>query len=164
MEILKCPNCKIGKPVSEFYKNYAGVRCISCTSQVNTNLVADSAKRFLERRNIPLFIKAVKDAYKNSGMGLKPYSRSISLGKNVIGDWINENTKPSQKLQHEISKKLSIPFEEFVFKKNINNEYACGIRVCFSCKAEFLVYKKQNHLTHNCSDCIQSQRLVYKKR
>lgn len=99
-------------------------------------LIDDGAKRYLERRKLPDFIEGVKQAKNASGFSWEEFSRSLGLGKNVVGDWIRGNKKPLQYSQLNISKKLNIPYEEFLFKQNYKGEYPCGLRIADLCKMQ----------------------------
>lgn len=157
-----CTKCNTQHLLKEFYgvdRRY----CKYCISQKNIGQIEDGAKRYLERRQLPVFIEAVKQSKIKSGLSWQNFSRQLGLGKNVVYDWISENKQPSQHLQLTISQELTIPYEPFLFIQNDNGEYSCGLRICNSCQTEYLIYKKQNYLTHNCPECIQNRKVKYQK-
>lgn len=156
-----CTKCKTNRPQSTFYSLHTV--CKFCVSKRNCETIEDGAKRYLERRQLPIFIEAVKQEKEKSGMSWAAYSLSLGFSnKDVVYEWFRRDKKPSQQSQLHVSQKLNIPYEPFLFIQNEQGDYPCGLRICNTCQSEFLVYKKQNYLTHNCATCIDSK-IDYRK-
>jgi DNA-binding transcriptional regulator YiaG len=131
-------------------------------SKENCETIEDGAKRYLERRQLDRFIDAIVDAKNTSGLSFVNFSIAQGHNKNTIYEWVRKEKRPSQHSQLTVSQKLGIAYEPFLFIQNEQGDYPCGLRICNTCQSEFLVYKKQNYLTHNCATCIDSK-IDYRK-